>query len=123
MTRHVIAIALSILGVALRVDAQTATPSSSLAWDQLGQAPALASGATYRLYVDGAVVGSTVASVTCAVGPSVADATCVAPLPPLTAGQHTVTLSQIIDSAESPQSIALTFSVVIVVRPTSLRLR
>lgn len=99
--------------------AQTATPTTKLGWDQEGQSLANASGATYQLYIDGGTA-TPLPNVACAQnGPSTVS--CSAPLPALTAGSHVIRLSQTLGGAESGQSASLNFTFVIVVTPTNLR--
>jgi hypothetical protein len=63
------------------VAAQTATPASKLAWDEVGESPAVAQAAIYNLYVDGAGVALNLTSVACVVQTSnAANATCTAPV-------------------------------------------
>ncbi len=105
------------LGIAT---AQPATPSSRLAWDEVGQSVATAQAAAYAVYVD---TGTPVAlaGVTCVVGTPASTTTCSAAFPALTPGAHTLTLTQIIGGAESAKSATLAFSYVLVVTPTAVR--
>lgn len=116
-------LALIIVISASSAFAQTATPSSRLAWDQIGQPPAAANGFTYTAYVDGATAGISLVGAVCNNGPTASDATCVVSLPPLVAGAHTVSVTQSLGGAESAKSVALSFTVVIVVTPTNVRLQ
>jgi hypothetical protein len=105
------------------VAAQTATPASKLAWDEVGESPAVAQAAIYNLYVDGAGVALNLTSVACVVQTSnAANATCTAPFPAMTVGSHTLTLSQVSNGAESPKSAPLSVTFAIVVTPTGIRI-
>jgi hypothetical protein len=110
---------LACLALSAPLYAQAATPASSLAWDQIGQSVTVAQSAGYTVFLDGAPTGTALASVTCtATG---ASATCSAPFPALTPGAHTLTLTQTISGASSAKSAPLSFTFVIVVTPTNLR--
>lgn len=103
--------------------AQTATPASKLAWDEVGESPAVAQAAIYNLYVDGAGVAVNLTQVTCVAQTATpTNATCTAPFPPMTVGPHTLTLSQVTNSVESPKSAPLSVTFVVVITPTGLRI-
>jgi hypothetical protein len=115
------------LGSVASVQAQTATPASKLVWDEIGQVSATAGSAAYKAYVDNQTTGTPLSGVSCAAAVSplnpAADSTCQAPMPALTPGAHTITLTQSIGGAESVKSTALSFTYVVVVTPTSLRVQ
>lgn len=98
------------------IEAQVATPASKLGWNQEGQTQAIAQSATYNMYVD-VLVPTVAQNVICIVGTPV---TCKADLPALTVGSHQIRLTQVIGAAESPQSLPLSFTYVVVVTPTGL---
>lgn len=110
--------------VAWPAAAQTvATPNNHLAWIEIGQSVAQASSAIYNSYLDTASTGVPVAGVACVVGSPATDSSCQSNLPVLTLGLHTVVLSQVISGAESAKSAPpLSFTFVVVVQPTSLRI-
>jgi hypothetical protein len=115
----VIVAAMALLTASLAY-AQTATPANKYQWTQQAQSATVAQAATYPHYLDGAATPSTTLTAACT--QSGADATCTAPIPALTIGNHTVTLSQLISGAESPKSSPVTFTFVVVVQPTGLRI-
>ena len=123
-TRRLLGLSLLLLAVsAFPAYAQAATPTSRLAWDQIGQSVATASSATYTAFVDGSTTGIVVTGVVCVAGTPVTNATCTSNLPPLTPGTHTMTLTQTIGGASSPQSAPpLSFSYIVVVTPTNTRI-
>lgn len=121
--RKVLGICLCVVSLASTVGAQTATPASKLAWDEAGESPAIAQAAIYNLYVDGAGVAVNLTSVVCVVQTTnAANATCMAPFPPMTVGTHILTLSQVTNSVESPKSTPLSVTFVVVITPTGLRI-
>ena len=110
-----------LVGLPHIATAQAATPASKLAWDQVGQSVATASGASYSVYIDtGTPIPLTGA--VCVVGVPTTMATCTAPFPAMSPGAHTLTLTQVIAGAESPKSTpALAVVFVVVVTPTNIR--
>lgn len=109
--------------VASSVRAQTvATPNNKLAWTEVGQAAATAGAAVYNSYLDAATVVVPVSGVICVAAVPATDASCTSSLPVLTLGQHTLTLSQVISGAESAKSASITFTFVVVIQPTSVRI-
>jgi len=120
---HRVALTFLVLAMSATVQAQTvATPSNRLAWTEVGQTVAQASSATYNSFLDTATTGVAVAGVTCAAGTPATDAACSSNLPVLTLGLHSLTLTQVISGAESAKSAAVTFTFVVVVQPTALRI-
>jgi len=107
----------SFVLVASVASAQPATPQNHLGWTQVGQTQAVAQGATYNIYVD-ALPSSVMAGVTCVTSGS--DSTCKGNWPAMTPGTHTVTLTQVIQTAESTKSVPLSVTFVVVVTPTGL---
>ena len=102
--------------------AQAATPASKLAFDEVGQTVAVAQSATYNATIDAAAPVA-LAGVSCTATTTPVGATCTATLPALTLGTHTLTLTQTISGATSPASTpALSFTYVIVVTPTNIRI-
>lgn len=103
--------------------AQAASPTSHVGWDINGQAVAVASAATYNGYVDALpVVALTGVSCVTSVSPAPSGSTCTANWPPMTAGAHTITITQVIAGAESSKSTPpLSFTFTIVVTPTNVR--
>lgn len=120
-SRRILGLACCILLMASASYAQAATPASKLAFDEVGQTVAVASAATYTAFVDGATTG-TVLTVTCVAGTPATTTTCTAPLLALTPGTHTVTVTQTISGAVSPPSTPLSFTYVVVVTPTNVRI-
>lgn len=119
MKRFVLALAFIL--VASFASAQVATPINHFGWTQVGQTVAVASPATYNLYVDAATTPVPLTGVTCVAAGS--DAACTSNIPALTVGAHTVTLAQNIQGAESGKSASLSFTFVVVVTPSGLVLK
>lgn len=61
--------------------------------------------------------------VVCVAGNPTTGSDCTSNIPALTVGQHTVTVTQVIISAESGKSNTLSFTMVIVVTPSGLVLK
>ena len=99
-----------------------ATPNNHLSWSQVGQTPATAGAAVYNGYLDAITTGTPVGGVACVAGVPATDSACTSNLPVLTVGQHTLTLTQVISGAESSKSNSITFTFVVVVQPTTLRI-
>ena len=122
-------LAVLVLEVAGLVGAQTrerVTTRAILGWDMESTLPAVANATLYRVYIDGAAVGQLLPGAVCTAANLGAQATpgstCQAPFPPLTPGDHTLTLTADLDSDESAQSapaLAVTFTVR--VTPTNTR--
>lgn len=120
-------VSLLVLTFAASVSAQSANSANKLRWDELAQAPAVATSASYNPYADGsATAGGALASVTCvaAVAPlnPASDSTCTANFPAFTPGNHTLAITQVLSGAESTKSNTLTFQFVVAVVPTQLRI-
>lgn len=109
-----------VFGLSAAASAQTATPSSHLAFDEAGQAVTVAQGASYTASVDSAA-GIALTGVTCVAGTPSSTATCTANFPAMTPGTHTVTVTQTISGASSSPSVPLSVTFVIVVTPTNPR--
>lgn len=121
--RMICALALITACHATSAAAQTiATSTSTLAWSQ--QAPDLATVQSYVFpaYVDGAGTGTPLTSVACSGAAS--PFSCVAPLPTVATGTHTLALSAKSAAGESAKGLVLTFSFVVVPpAPTNLRIQ
>ena len=113
---------IALLGQPHIAAAQAATPTSKLAWDQIGQSVVTAQAASYNVYIDtGTPV--LVVGVACVTGAPTTNATCTATFPAMSPGAHTLTLTQLIGGAESPKSTpALAVVFVVVVTPTAVRI-
>lgn len=101
--------------------AQTGTPDSRLAFNQIAPDLATAQAYVYRVYADGGAPNS-LASVTCsgATSPFV----CSAPFPAFTPGAHTVTLTAVNAAGEGPMSAVFGFTfVVLPAAPQNLRIQ
>lgn len=105
----------------------TITPGQSLQWDEPGMSVQTAQAAIYRWYADGANSGIVATPLTCEAAKAplnpASDSTCFATPPPLTAGNHTLALTQSIGPAESGKSVFVLTQTVLVVIPQNLRLR
>lgn len=102
--------------------AQTGTPTSLLAWDQVAPDLASAQGYRYTYYPDGAATGTVLAAVTCTGAAS--PFACTVAFPAFTPGPHTLQLTARNIAGESPQSAALAFTfVVIPTAPQNLRIQ
>ena len=93
--------------------AQTAIPTSQLAWDQPAPTAEEAQGYTYRYYADGGLAGEILAGVTCSIPTGTIVVVCMAPFPAFTPGTHTLTLTASNLAGESAQSTPLTFTFVV----------
>jgi hypothetical protein len=100
---------LLLLGTA--VQAQTATPGSRFVWTQ-GTDAATAQAYTWKVYTDGAAVGSTLSAVTCVANTPATTATCSVAIPAFTPGPHSITVSATNAAGEGPKSDALAFTMV-----------
>jgi hypothetical protein len=106
-----------------RADAQTATPASTLSWEQEAPDLATAQAYVYRTYADNATVGVVVTGVTCVVltpGTPVMTATCTGAFPAFTPGSHTICATAANAVGESLKSNVLAFTMVVTI-PTPLR--
>ena len=120
--RRLSIVALSLLLVSMPAVAQTATPLSKLAFDEVGQTVATASGATYTGLIDGSTTATPLTGIVCTATANPTGATCTSALPPLTPGTHTITITQTIGGASSAASAPLSFSLIVVVTPTNVRI-
>jgi hypothetical protein len=99
-----------------------AAAGKQLVWDQGNATAAEAQVFTYRMYADGAVTGTVLSGVTCAVVATVV--TCQVPFPAFTPGAHTLQLSAENAAGEGPKSAAFSFTFVIVPSaPAALRIQ
>lgn len=121
ITQRCLGVAVCLLLMAVSSYAQAATPASKLAFDEVGQALAVVQGATYNAVVDTAAPVP-LAGVACIATTLPVGATCTATLPAMTVGTHILTVTQTISGAVSPQSAPLSFSFVVVVTPTNVRI-
>lgn len=120
--RAVVAAVVALWLCAVSAHAQTATPASSLAWDQPGQTAAVAQGAAYKLYLDASTTGAALATVTCTAAPVTGPVTCASPFPAMTPGVHTLAITQTIGGVESAKSTTLSVTLVVVVTPVNVRI-
>lgn len=100
-------LALGLLLLASSAQAQTATPTSRLAWDQTAATLAEASSLAYEATFDGAPIAA-LSGVTCAGAAS--PFVCSAPLPALAAGAHAVAVQARNAVGPSPLSAAFNFT-------------
>lgn len=107
-----ISICVFVLGaLAANASAQTGTPANTFAIDQAGPDLATVNSLTFKRYDDGAAVGVvTVFACTGTASPFV----CKATFPAYTPGPHSVTFSASNAAGESPKSVALTFTFVVI---------
>lgn len=122
VSRRCLGLAVCWLWMIGAANAQPATPTSKLAFDEVGQSVATAGGATYTAFVDGSTTGVPLAGLTCTATTTPVGATCTVALPALTTGAHTLTVTQTIAGASSTPSASLAFSMVLVVTPTNVRI-
>lgn len=105
---------LCALLIAATVHAQTAIPTSHLAWDILAPDAATAESYLYRYYLDGAVTGAVFMGVTCATSarfgalPNTQE--CQVAFPAVTPGTHTLEVSAANEAGESTKSAPFTFT-------------
>lgn len=97
----------SLLLLASSAQAQTATPTSRLAWDQTATTLAEASGLAYEATFDGAPIAA-LSDVTCAGAAS--PFVCSVALPSLAAGAHAVAVQARNAVGASPLSAAFNFT-------------
>lgn len=100
---------IGLLTLASQAAAQTATPTSRLAWDQTAGSLAEASGYTYEGVYDGAAAVP-VTAVTCA--GTTSPYQCAGSFPALTPGAHTVALQARNAAGASPLSAVFNFAFV-----------
>src|SRR3990167_4715837 len=105
-------IVLALTLVSAAAQAQPATPSSKLAWDQPNATPTEAATFIYTVYNDGSTAGVTLTSVTCVAG--VQSTVCSAPFLAYTPGAHSLTLTASNSAGESGKSAPFAFTFVIV---------
>lgn len=125
MKRLIIVVALVLFATV--ANAQPSPPGNAsgnnkIGWDQ--DAPTLkeAQEYTYKYYADGATTGIVLTSVTC-VG-TVSPFQCEVPFPAFTPGAHTLTLTTGNLAGESPKSLPLSFTFVIIpATPTGLKVK
>jgi len=109
-----------LVALAAPLAAQTpALPTSVLGWDQGGATLADVNTLVTRIYVDNAQ-GVAVTGRTCA--GTVSPFQCRAPLPALTPGLHAIRLTSAVDAFESPLSVALDITMIVLVTPTNLQI-
>jgi hypothetical protein len=105
----------------LPLAAQTATPASRFAFDQVAPDLATANSYTYRYYADGATTGVAL-TVTCT--GTASPFLCTAPVPAFTPGSHSVTLTAGNTAGESPKSVPFSFTMVIIPAvPANIRIQ
>lgn len=115
-------LALAILLCASVVSAQNATPLSKVAIDQAAPDVKSAGLYTYKYYADGSTTGVTVTGVTCT--GTISPFTCTFSIPAFTPGNHSITVTASNEVGESPKSLPLTFTFVVVpATPVNLRLQ
>lgn len=104
-------ICLFALGLASPASAQTGTPASQFVVDQAAPDLATSSSLVFKRYDDGATTGiATTFTCTGTASPFV----CKAPFPAYTPGPHSVTFSASNAAGESPKSVPLTFTFVVI---------
>lgn len=91
--------------------AQTAGPASRFSWTEGASDLAAANGFTYRVYLDASATGTTLTA-TCT--GTASPFACTSPIPALTPGAHTATLTAANVAGESPKSSVLSFQMVAV---------
>lgn len=97
-------------------------PTSVLAWDDLGVAPATAGTFTVHATIDsGAPVALT--GVVCGAGPTASDSTCTAPIAQIPTGSHTITLTNTAGAVVSLPSAPFTFVDLLIPVPTTPRVK
>lgn len=115
---YVVAIAFVLTGT---VQAQTATPSNSILWDQGGPDVVTVNAYTFKYYPDGAAAGVAFTAAVVCTG-TAAPFTCKVPYPAFTPGPHTVQITASNVAGESPKSAPLSFTFTVVPSaPTNLR--
>jgi hypothetical protein len=103
--------------------AQTAGPASKLGFDVTGPASlAEANTLVVKAYLDLNTAGTTLTGLVCTAGTVANTYACMANLPPLTPGPHTLTATITLNAVESPRSVELGFAY-IVLSITNLRIR
>jgi len=95
---------------------------SKIGWEQPGQTVVQAIAGVYRMFVDAATTGVVIASRTCAVVGIVT--TCEAPLPALTPGVHTLSITYTpAGGTATPKSNVVSVTTIVVLTPASLGLK
>lgn len=122
--KRLVQVGLVMLALALfagEASAQTqAGPGSRLTWTQVASTLADAQALTYRAYFDEGTTGVVLVA-TCAATATPNSFNCVAPIPAVTPGSHTVQLTAANVAGESPKSVGLQFTMQAVANtPTGL---
>lgn len=107
-----------------KAEAQVATQGNKLGFTEVGQALNIASPPTaaYNIYVDGSTTATPATNITCAAGTPTTNTDCSINFPALTIGNHVVTLTQLFGSTESTKSTPFSFTFVVVVTPSGLKI-
>ena len=110
MARWLVILACVLLpGIA---SAQSATPVSSIAWDQAAADLATAQALTYRYYPDGAATGTVFSGVTCS--GTASPFVCSVAFPAFSPGPHTIAITAANTAGESAQSALVNFTFVVI---------
>lgn len=96
------------------------TPTSKLIWDYPNVTLAVAQAFGENYYVDAATTGVALTGKTCTFTTNLA--TCQTAFPALTPGAHTLAITATSSGLESTKSNVLSFSFVILIVPTNLRI-
>lgn len=115
------ATSLIVFSFIIQVQAQSATPLSSLVFDQIAPDLMTANSYTYKYYPDGSITGMNL-TVNCTGNAS--PFTCTSPMPAFTPGVHSLTVTAANEAGESPKSSSISFTFVIIpLAPTNLRIQ
>lgn len=114
---------LGVLPARAQTTTTTATPSSHFATEITAPDAATAAAYTWRAYVDGAASGVVLGAASCSTSATAGVQTCLLPMPRLSTGTHTATLTAANIAGESPQSAPVTFPFVDIPGvPTNVRI-
>lgn len=110
------------LGFASLASAQVATQNNKLGWTQVGQTAVVANGFTYNYYIDASTTATLATGVLCVTGTPIANSDCSANFPALTLGMHTIQMTQASGVAESLKSTSFSFTFVVLITPTGIKI-
>ena len=121
-TRRTIATLALVLGLVAGLTAQTAIPTSNLAWDQPAPTLAAAQNYTYKYYPDTEPSATTFATVACA--GTTSPFVCVTTFPAFAPGAHTIQITATNIAGESARSAMFAFTFVVVPgAPANIRIQ
>jgi hypothetical protein len=121
MIKRILVTLVIVVSCISQINAQNATPLSSLVFDQIAPDLNTANSYIYKYYPDESTTGMNL-TVNCT--GTASPFTCTSPMPAFTPGMHSLTITAANVAGESPKSSPINFTFVIIPSsPTNLRIQ